>query len=169
MEMVHPDNDDLVHGYLHMLGFDINKAVEYRAYQHRNLQGDIVVNFLISGEMLLDRKSLTSPFSTYEDRLIASQHYDKSLFEALYEMGHCCNDYGASTIDRNVSLRENDVSAEDVKVAEEIALLEDLLFHIRGNQRLADGSIKLPSDYKKEQEPEVKRLRKKSVKKVVND
>jgi hypothetical protein len=149
MEMVHPDNDLLVAHYLDMLGFDMTGPVEYRAYQHRNLQGDVVINFTIAAEMKLDRASLTSPFSTYEDRLIAASIYDKSLFEQLHELGSTSPTYGGSALDDNIPSRQDDeYAAEETKIANEIAQLEEILYHIRGDQTNPDGSYKTIEDYR---------------------
>jgi hypothetical protein len=149
MEMVHPDNDKLVAHYLDMLGFDMTGPVEYRAYQHRNMQGDIVVNFTIAAEMKLDRKSLTSPFSTYEDRLIAASIYDRSLFEQLHELGNTSPTYGSNAIDDNIPVKEaEEYREEEAKIAKEIAQLEEILYHIRGSQQNPDGSFMTMEDYK---------------------
>jgi hypothetical protein len=148
MEMVHPSNDQLVGKYLDMIGIDITKPLEYRAYQHRNLQGKVVVNFLIAGDLKLDRKSLTSQFSTYEDRLIASSIYDRSLFEQLHELGNTSPTYGGTAPDEDVPTRESEECKEDeLKIAKEIAMLEDILYHIRGSQVNPDGSFKTMDEY----------------------
>jgi hypothetical protein len=148
MELIHPSNDKLVGKYLDMLGIDVNKPLEYRAYQHRNLQGQIVVNFLVSGELKLDRKSLTGPFSTYEDRLIASSIYDRSLFEQLHELGSTSPTYGSTALDDSIPTKETEeYQAEEEKIAKEIAQLEEILYHIRGRQENPDGSFKTMEEY----------------------
>lgn len=173
MELVHPSNDDLVAPFLTRYGIDINKPIEYRAYRHRNLQGKVVVNYLISGELLLDRKSLTNEFSSIEDRKIAASFYDKSLFEDLHAMGHTSPTYGGDwALDVKVQAVEDDeYRQEEIKIAQEIAQLEDLLYHIRGSQMRADGSIKTYADYKTpEAVPEKrKRSRRKNVEKGMGE
>lgn len=149
MEMIHPDNDPLVHSYLKMMGFDVEEGVEYRAYQHRNLQGKVVVNYVLAADMLLDRVSLTSPFSTYEDRLIAASIYDRSLYETLHELGNTSPTYGSTALDENVHNKDEHVySEEELEVMRQIAQLEDLLYYIRGNQFNPDGSVKSLEDYR---------------------
>lgn len=172
-EIIHPDNDALVAPFLRRYGIDTDKPIEYRAYRHRNLQGQVVVNFLISGELLLDRASLTSEFSSIEDRKIAASMYDRSLFEDLHAMGHTSPAYGGDwALDKKVPMVEDDEYVqEEIKIAQEIAQLEDVLFHIRGSQRKPDGSIKTYADYKTpEAVPEKrKRTRRKNVEKGMGE
>jgi hypothetical protein len=167
MEMVHPSNDQLVGKYLDMIGIDITKPLEYRAYQHRNLQGQVVVNFLIAGDLKLDRKSLTSQFSTYEDRLIASSIYDRSLFEQLHELGNTSPTYGGNALDDNIPVKEaEEYKEEELKIANEIAQLEEILYHIRGSQVNPDGSFKSMEDYVNPKPAEKRRKKHKSRKNV---
>lgn len=170
VEMIHPDNDDLVNSFLEKMGFDILKPLEYRAYQHRNMQGQVVINFLIAGEISQDRKYLTGPFGSFEDRKIVAGMRDKSLFEELHSLGSRCHDYGlSSSIDENVPNREEDEhKAEEKRIAAEISLLEDVLYHVRGSQFKLDGSFKTPYDYKFPEVPPKKR-RKKQRKVEVNE
>lgn len=172
MELVHPSNDDLVSPFLRRYGIDTDKPIEYRAYQHRNLQGNVVVNYLIAGELLLDRTSLTNEFSSLEDRKIAASLYDKSLFEELHDMGHTSPAYGGdNALDKSLPERESEEYREETsRISKEIALLEDILFHIRGSQRNADGSIKTFANYKESEQPaEKKRKRNKKVKGIASD
>lgn len=167
-ELVHPDNDHLVNPYLEMMGFDIFKPLEYRAYQHRNLQNQVVINYVIAGELSLDRKHLTGPFGSFEDRKIAAGMVDKSLFEELHSMGSRCHDYGASSaLDETIPSRENEeYKKEEQEIARQIKLLEDILFDIRGSQYKQDGSLKTAYDYHHPEEP-VKKRRKKKKKVIV--
>jgi len=150
VEMIHPNNDDLVNSQLAILGFDINAPMEYRAYQHRNLQGQVVINFLIAGEINQDRKILTGPFGSFEDRKIVSGMKDRSLFEELHSLGSRCHDYGlSSSLDDNVPVRDEDEDKmEEQRILAEIKMLEDVLLHVRGTQFKLDGSFKTPYDYK---------------------
>jgi hypothetical protein len=169
MEMVHPSNDELVNNYLQMLGFDIDKPLEYRAYQHRNLQGQIVINYVIAGELLLDREHLTGPFGSLEDRMIAASLQDKSLFAELHSMGHTCPSYGSDgALDQEIPTREyEEYREEEQRVTEQIKQLEDLLFHIRGSQYKSNGELKTAWDYKNPEVPVVKKKRKKKLKQEV--
>lgn len=169
MEMIHPDNDDLVNSFLEKMGFDINKAIEYRAYQHRNMQGQVVINYLIAGEISHDRKYLTGPFGSFEERKIVAGMSDRSLFEELHSLGSRCHDYGAAeSLDVSIPARDDDEHKEEEKrIAKEIKLLEQVLLHIRGSQFKLDGSYKTPYDYKVPEVPPKKR--KKKVKKIVEE
>lgn len=163
MEMIHPSNDDLVNSYLEILGFDINSPMEYRAYQHRNLQGKVVINYLIAGEISQNRKVLTGPFGSFEDRKIVSGMIDRSLFEELHSLGSRCHDYGlSSALDDNIPTTDStEDKIEEQRILSEIKLLEDVLYHVRGSQFKLDGSFKTPYDYKFPEVPPKKRNRKK--------
>lgn len=166
-DLVHLDNLDKVNDVLETLGFNTKEAIHVYAARHRTMTNEVKVGYIFAGELSLQRKHITGPYSHPDDFMIAATMQDESLFEELYGLQNRCNDYGATnSVDRNLNQRDNDVSDEERQIVDQINQLEEILFHIRGSQRNPDGSVKTAEDYKGPEKVEQKRLRRKSVKKV---
>lgn len=149
-DLCHMDNADVVYSTLAALGFDINKAIHVYAAQHRTLSGKVQIGYVFAGEHNFAREHIKGPYSTLEDVMLAAQAQDKSLYEELYAMNSRCSGYGGDhALDDVVHVREDDeYREEEIKIANQIAQLEDLLYHIRGNQFNPDGSVKSLEDYR---------------------
>lgn len=165
-DVIHPDNWERVSPVLYQLGYRIDKATHAYSALHRTMDNEVRVGILLAGELRTDRTFLRSDYAMPDDFYVAASFTDESLFTELYNLGSRCNDYGATNlIDRNAVNKDNVVSEEEAKVVAEIEQLEQLIFHIRGNQYLPDGALKGPEDYHKPEEPAIGRQRRKSVKK----
>jgi hypothetical protein len=149
-DICHMDHADKVYNTLAALGFDINKAVHIYASQHRTLTNEVKIGYVFAGEHNFAREHIKGPYSTLEDVMLAAQSQDKSLYEELYAMNSRCSGYGGDhALDDNVHAREDDeYREEEIRVSNQIAQLEDILFHIRGEQRNNDGSYKTLEDYR---------------------
>jgi hypothetical protein len=148
-DLVHLDNIEKVHAVLGMLGFDTNKAIHAFAAQHRTLTNEVKIGYMFAGEHNFAREHIKGPYSTLEDVMLAAQAQDKSLYEELYAMNSRCSGYGGDhALDENVPGREDaEYKDEEIKIANQIAQLEDLLYHIRGSQQNPDGSYKTLEEY----------------------
>jgi hypothetical protein len=167
-DLCHLDNIDKVNAVLDTLGFDVTKPIHIYAAQHRTLKNEVKIGYVFAGDMSLQRKHLTGPYSTTADLLIAASLTDKSLFEELHNMHHTSPSYGSDgALDQHIPEREDVAYKEEENaITEQIRQLEDILFHIRGSQYKTDGSIKTANDYKNPEVPVVKKRRKKKL--VVN-
>lgn len=166
-DVIHPSNWQQVSPVLHKLGYRVEKAIHAYAALHRTMSNEVRVGILMAGELRTDREFLRGPYAMPDDFYVAASFTDESLFSELYNLGSRCNDYGAvssNVVDRNAAIKDTAVSAEEAQVVAEIEQLEQLIFHIRGNQYQPDGSLKEPSDYYKPEEPAIGRQRKKSTK-----
>jgi hypothetical protein len=148
-DLVHLDNAEIVYDVLETLGMDVAKPVHIYAAQHRTLAGDVKIGYLFAGELSLKRHHLKGKYSQPEDVLIAASLQDKSLFEELHSMGHTVPAYGGShALDDNIPTKEaEEYRDEERKIVEQIEQLEGILFHIRGSQFNADGSVKTLEEY----------------------
>lgn len=144
------DNAEKVYSVLETIGMDVSKAVHVYAAQHRTLTNEVKIGYIFAGELSLKREHIKGPYSTLEDVMLAAQSQDKSLYEELHAMNSRCSGYGGDhALDDNVHTREDDeYREEEIRVANTIAQLEDILFHIRGEQRNNDGSFKTLEDYR---------------------
>jgi hypothetical protein len=143
------DNADKVYSVLEMLGMDVVKPVHIYAANHRTLAGQVKIGFLFAGELSVRREHLKGKYSQPEDVLIAASLTDRSLFEELHAMGHTSPMYGGmAALDENVVAKEDEEYLEEErKIVAQVKQLEDILFHIRGNQFNEDGSVKTLEEY----------------------
>lgn len=170
-EMIDPKNDHLLMPVLEEMGWDIQYPIQIDACQHRTLGNKVVVNYLISGEININRKHLNGPWATALDKILAAQVTDSSLAKELLEMSGTQVSY--STLHSSDSNENKEIQNildhymdvdETERITAQIKQLEDILFTIRGDQRLSSGAYKLAEDYHKEEI--LPRPRKKKVKKV---
>jgi hypothetical protein len=168
-DLCHLDNARKVYDVLAVLGFDTTKPVHIYAAQHRTMSNKVEVGYLFAGEHDLRREHIKGKYSTLEDVMLAAQAQDKSLYEELYTMNTRSAAYGGDhALDDTIPKREQDseCSEEEEAVTKLIAQLEDILFHIRGDQFKSDGSVKTLWDYENPEHPaEKKRKRNKKVEK----
>jgi hypothetical protein len=167
-DLCHLDNADKVYAVLETIGMDVSKAVHIYPAQHRTLSGDVKIGYLFAGELSLKRQHLKGPYSMPDDVLIAASLQDSSLFEELHAMGHTSPMYGGEhALDDNIPTKEaEEYKAEELKIVEQIKQLEDILYHIRGEQRNDDGSFKTLEDFRNPKPAEKKRKKHKSRKNV---
>ena len=176
-DIVHPDNDKLVNPFLEIMGFDLQYPLMYTVSQHRTLQKDVKVGFVIRGELNVNRKHLTSEWSDVYDRVVAASYTDKSLCKELCEHMNSSLDYSAfhagreDEVGKPSEFPQSLVNPDEDIITAQIRDLEAALFIIRGDQLKKDGSYKMPEDYHRQEEVEVKdtRGRKKLVRKQTSD
>jgi hypothetical protein len=72
IDFINPQNDLLVAPFLKVLGFDLDYPIEYMARQHRNLAGEVVIAYMVCGEVECNERFLRSAFATAEDRIKCS-------------------------------------------------------------------------------------------------
>jgi predicted transcriptional regulator YdeE len=156
-EMVSPDYDHLVLPVLEELGFDLEYPLMYTTSQHRTLANKVVIGYVIRGEVSVNRKHLTSVWATVYDKLVAASYYDQSLCIEMASLMNNSLDYAAFNAEKaDTKIQDYSIieSEEERYIVEQIALLEKLLYEIRGNQYKQDGGYKMAIDYHVE-EPKI--------------
>jgi len=153
IELLRPEMDDLVNGFLVQLGFDLSEGVLYVPNKHRDLQNNVAVGFRAVGRISLSREYLTSSMATAVDRLIAAQYTDPSLARELASMmGTGASFMAESSRDGLYDEDEeypNDWIEEDRDdVDNEIKSLEAIRDGLRGPYLNEYGNIKTPAEYK---------------------
>lgn len=153
VEMLHINMDDTINAILAEIGFDTDYGLNYFAAKHRNLQGQILVGYLVAGEVSINRKHLTSVYADLTDVLVASSYNDPSLTKELanlsglsrsYDNNQESDDYGDGQQDMPPNQLEEDW--EDIE--KQIRQLEELRDIIRGPQMDESGSAKTAEQYK---------------------
>lgn len=140
IEMIDPKNADLILPYLKVLGCDADFPVQFVPCQHRNLQGKVVVSYLICWEVECNDAFLSSSFASREDRIIAAAYKDVGLAQDLAAQQTSSRDYGSSPSDgfppELTNKDEDDILAQ-------IKQLDEILLLVRGDPYKSDGSRKL--------------------------
>ena len=160
-DLVHPDNDALVNPFLAEMGFDLDYPLMYTVSQHRTLQHKVEIGFVIRGETNINRKHVTGPWGTLDDRLAAAAITDPSLCAALCEQMNTGLDYGSfsDNDDGPESFPDSMCDPHEQQILTQIKQLEGVLLAIRGNQHKNDGSLKLAHEYHIVEEPIKQRKR----------
>lgn len=155
MELIHPDQDDLMAKYLEMIGFDIEYPIQYIPSQHRNMQGKKVINYVVVGEVSCNRKHLNSEWADITDRIIANSYTDRGLAEDMLSLQCPSLDYSAFHEGKeDTETTKEDIGSyfdreEEKRIVAQIKQLEELRDSIRGSMFNKDGSAKTFADYKK--------------------
>jgi hypothetical protein len=154
LDFINPTNDELIAPYLKQLGFDLDYPIEYLARQHRNLQGKVVIAYMIAGEVECNSAFLHSPLATVEDRIIAAGYRDLSLASQLSKSLSTSREYDSGIVE---GFPPDLVNPDEDEILMQIRVLEDLLLEVRGEPFKNDGSRKTLAEQHVAEEPEKKR------------
>lgn len=84
IEMIHPENDALVHEVLRQIGFDTRQGIEYIPSYHRDMTGKAAVGFQAVGEYKVDPKY--NKFIDITDRVVVAGMTDINLAKDMAEL-----------------------------------------------------------------------------------
>jgi hypothetical protein len=144
LDFIDPRNDALIAPYLKILGFDLEYPIEYKATQHRNLQGQIVIAYMISGDVDCNDSFLSGPFATVEDRIIAAGYRDLSLARQMTSALATSREYDTGVAE---GFPADLTNSDEKDIVEQIQVLENLLLEVRPNMYGDDGSLKTMAEY----------------------
>lgn len=159
LDFIDPKNDALIAPYLKVLGFDLDYPLEYLARQHRNLQGQVVIAYMIAGEIECNEQFLSGPFATVEDRIIVAGYKDLGLANQMSASMSTSREYNGGAAEGFPAELSN---PDEAAIVEQIAVLETLLASVRPNMMGEDGCLKTLAEY---HAPPVEVVKKKSRKK----
>lgn len=148
IELLHPILDPTVNAFLEVLGFDLNYPVVYEPSKHRDMQGKVAVGFRAVGEISLKRAFINSPLCSVDERLIAASKQDMSLTRELAQLAGRGSTFAAGE-NRLVSSEDFPpelIEADYDDVTSQIAQLEAIRDHIRGEERTESGARKARKD-----------------------
>lgn len=155
IELLSIDRDEDVQRLLHELGFDCDYPLSYFPANHRDLSGKIAIGFMVSGEVQINRKHLTSVFADLTDVLISSSYTDPSLTRELADLSGLSRNYAAyheCEVEEynvgNYEIPDNQLEDDWEDVAKQIKQLEDIRDAIRGCQYNSSGALKTSQEYK---------------------
>lgn len=144
LDFIDPKNDALILPYLKVLGFDTDYPIEYLARQHRNLAGEVVIAYMIAGEIECNDRFLSGPFATLEDRVIVAGYKDLSLARQMSNSLSTSRDYGGGVVEGFPLELSN---PDEAAIIEQIQVLENLLHEVRPGMYREDGSLKTVAEY----------------------
>lgn len=141
LDFIDPKNDALIAPFLKVLGFDLDYPITYIPCQHRNMQGQVVIAYVITGEVECNAAFLNSPWATTEDRIIVAGYKDVGLAADLANAQTKSRNYdgdGQPTEGFPPDLSNPD----EADILMQIKVLADLLLQVRGDPFKQDGSRK---------------------------
>ena len=86
LDLLRPENDSMVMGYLAKLGFDVDFGVVYEPTKHRDMQGNVGVGFRAIGELDINRNVVNSYLCSMEDRLCVAAYLDPTFIMEIAPM-----------------------------------------------------------------------------------
>lgn len=161
IDFIDPKNDALIAPYLKVLGFDLDFPIQYIPCQHRNLQNQVVIAYLIVGELEINSNFLNSSFATPEDRIIAAGYKDLSLANEMSRSLSTHRDYNSGVTEGFPAELTN---PDEAAILMQIDVLQGLLEKARPNMYREDGSLKTITEYHAPPEEPVKKERKRRTK-----
>lgn len=151
--LLHPSMDSKVIPYLWEMGLNYKKGYEVVAFKHRNLQNDVVIGYMYSGEIRTDNEFRNSKMCSSIDRVIMSAKRDFSLTKELCTMLGGGLHYGKfqevedDDADGTQYLAKDLYEEDYIEVKNQLATLRDVAYNIRGSQYNESGSLKTLEEY----------------------
>lgn len=153
VEIISKVNDYLVLPFLEQLGIDTDYPVSYMPCQHRNMQGKVVISYLVVGELQINRSYLSSEYADTTDLLVASSYTDRSLTKELCGLQNSSLDYAAFQDGReDEPTRLSEIQQylhpkDEAKLLLAIDVLTKIRDNVRGSEFNIDGTLKTPVEY----------------------
>jgi len=160
LDFINPANTELISPFLKVLGFDLEYPIEFIPCQHRNLQGKVVIAYLIAGDVECNASFLDSVWATPEDRMIVAGYKDTGLAADMAASMTAGRDYGTSG--PNEGFPPDLTNPDEADILMQVKVLADLLLQVRGSPFKQDGSRATLAEYGIVEIPE--KRRRKSVK-----
>lgn len=162
-DLINPSNIEIVTEVLGRLGFDVNNGILVTPANHRTMRNSVGVGYMFCGTIAAGREHVRGAYSTEHERFASAEMTDNGLYDELLAMSSRCSSYGIDNApdDKIPEMPDPEQRAEEVRITKEIALLAELLYIARGDQRKLDGSVKCLWDYLNPETPPKKRNRKK--------
>lgn len=157
VDFIDPKNDALIAPFLKILGFDLDYPIEYLARQHRNLEGKVVIAYMIAGEVECNERFLSSPFCTMEDKIIVAGYTDMSLANEMARSLSTNRDIQGVAEAFPAELANPD---EQV-ILDQINVLQNLIEQVRPGMYKECGGMKTMAEYHAPPAAPVKKERRK--------
>lgn len=154
LDFINPDNDELIAPFLKVLGFDLDYALQYIPCQHRNMQGKVVIAYMIVGEVECNASFLNSPWATMEDRIIVAGYRDLGFADDMATALSLSRDIDGEQVD---GFSPELTNPDEAIILMQIQVLENLLLDVRGDPFKQDGSRKTMAEQHITEAPEKRR------------
>jgi len=145
-DLLDPKYDKHVWPYLYELGVDTEYGVEIDVNDYRDLNDKIGIGYRYVGEIRCDAAFRKSPFCTATDRLVITSYHDRSLTQELAGI----MSQGTMTFDADgddEAFLEEHIETSFGENTQQISVLKQMLYNVRGSQRNASGALKMPHEY----------------------
>lgn len=155
LDFIDPKNTELISPFLKVIGFDLEYPIQFIPCQHRNMQGKVVIAYLIVGEVEINSSFQDSVWCTPEDKLIAAGYRDLGLAKDMATSLTSARDYGSDEGGDGFPPDQSNPNEADILM--QIKVLEDLLLMVRGNPFKQDGSRATLDEHGVKEAPEKRR------------
>lgn len=145
LDFIDPKYNDLLTPVLKVLGFDLEYPVQFIPCQHRNLQGKVVIAYLLVGEVECNSSFLTSEWATAEDRVIVAGYKDIGLAQDMATSLTSNREYGREGAIEGFPPELTNKDEKDILM--QIQVLTDFLMIVRGSPFKQDGSRATLAEY----------------------
>lgn len=154
IELLNPENDSMVFGYLAKLGFDMDYGIVYEPSKHRDMQGNVGVGYRVIGELDINRNVVSSYLCSMEERLAVAAYLDPSFIMEISPLlgsridhkSFLGEDSDPVTDDTLIDYTEPDYES----VSSQLDALRAIRDNIRGPIYNEAGDIKTPDEQMKE-------------------
>jgi hypothetical protein len=154
LDFIDPKNSDLIAPFLKVLGFDLDYPIQFVPSQHRNLQGKVVIAYMIVGEVECNASFLESSWATVEDRIIVAGYRDLGKADAMAMSLTTGREYDTGAVE---GFPPDLANPDEDEIAMQIKVLSDLLLAVRGTPFKQDGSRFTLSEHGVAEAPEKRR------------
>jgi hypothetical protein len=137
LDVIDPKHTDLISPFLKLVGFDLDYPVQFVPSQHRNLQGQVVIAYMLVGDVECNESFLNSAWATTEDRIIAAGYKDLGKAQDMAQALTSARDYDNGITE---GFPPDLVNPDESEITMQIKVLADLLLLVRGSPFKQDGS-----------------------------
>ena len=137
LDVIDPKNTELISPFLKLIGIDLDYPVQFIPSQHRNVQGQTVIAYMIVGELECNESFLSSEWATTEDRIIAAGYKDLGKAQDMARALTTARDYDSGVVE---GFPPDLVNPDEDVISMQIKVLTDLLLLVRGSPFKQDGS-----------------------------
>lgn len=154
LDVIDPKNTDAIAPLLKRVGFDLDYPIQFVPVQHRNLQQQVVIAYMLVGEVECNESFLSSEWATTEDRIIAAGYKDLSKADDMARALTSSRDYDSGVAD---GFPPDLVNPDEEEILMQCRVLADLLLAVRGSPFKQDGSRFTLFEHGMAEAPEKKR------------
>lgn len=156
IDFINPVHTALISPFLRVLGYDLDFPITFVPSQHRNMQGKVVIAYMVVGDVECNASFLGSVWATTEDRVVAAGYKDLGAAETIASAMTQSREYDSGAVEGFPPDMSN---PDEASITMQIKVLADLLLAVRGNPFKNDGSRRTLDEQHLVEAPEKRRAK----------